>query len=403
MPGRKAKPPRLYLRADDGRWVILDRGKQIGTGCGELDTEGAARALETYLGIRHKPTIGQRDPASIAVADVVTAYAESKKPRTNERERLQHYDELLARCERINEWWGDKLLSAVTTSNCAAYVRWRCAQPRRHGSKLNRPISTGTARRELEDLRSAINAYHRDHLLTAVPVVSLPSKGEGRQDWLTRHLAARLLAACLGYVWDISKNGPATGQNGAPMRRDRSTRTKRRHIARFVLLGLYSGRRENTIRRTQWLPNTTGPWMDLDRMIYHGKGSAEAKTKKRRPPAAIAFRLRPHLRRWARLDRELADKIGAPVLYVVHRSAGGPLRGKIKKGWAGVLADAGLGPEFVRHSLRHTAATWTMQAGTDIWQASGFLGMTPETLWNVYGHHHPDFQQEAAAAYGGKR
>jgi integrase len=45
----------------------------------------------------------------------------------------------------------------------------------------------------------------------------------------------------------------------------------------------------------------------------------------------------------------------------------------------------------VRHSLRHTAATWLMQAGVDL--GSRWLGMTVEQLEANYGHHHPDFQK----------
>jgi len=48
--------------------------------------------------------------------------------------------------------------------------------------------------------------------------------------------------------------------------------------------------------------------------------------------------------------------------------------------------------------LRHTAATWAMQNGADLWQAAGFLGMTVEMLQERYGHHHPDFQADAARA-----
>src|ERR1700738_2785694 len=62
-----------------------------------------------------------------------------------------------------------------------------------------------------------------------------------------------------------------------------------------------------------------------------------------------------------------------------------------------------LGEDVVRHSLRHTAATWQMQAGTDLWEAAGWLGMTVEQLEQNYGHHHPDFQEDAAEAFGGRR
>jgi site-specific recombinase XerD len=45
-----------------------------------------------------------------------------------------------------------------------------------------------------------------------------------------------------------------------------------------------------------------------------------------------------------------------------------------------VRQDAGLGEDIVRHSLRHSAATWLMQAGVDMWEAAGWLGMTVEQL-----------------------
>jgi integrase len=68
--------------------------------------------------------------------------------------------------------------------------------------------------------------------------------------------------------------------------------------------------------------------------------------------------------------------------------------------WDAIVADAGLSTDVVRHILRHTAVTWLMQMGTDPWQAAGWLGMTLEQLQENYGHHHPDFQEDVAAAFG---
>jgi integrase len=70
----------------------------------------------------------------------------------------------------------------------------------------------------------------------------------------------------------------------------------------------------------------------------------------------------------------------------------------VRKGFAAAVKSAGLDKHVTPHTLRHTAATWAMQNGADLWQAAGFLGMTVEMLQERYGHHHPDFQRETADA-----
>jgi integrase len=245
-----------------------------------------------------------------------------------------------------------------------------------------------------------------------VPKITLPPKAEGRHRWLTRNEAARLLGAAIGYVWNNERETWKRKEDGTLLRRERWVIRRRYPAARFCLIGIYSARREETIRRTQWVPTTTHPWMNLDAMVYQGKGALERSTKKRRPPAKIATRLRPHLVRWCRIDHKRSAELraagilknGEQIQFVVNRvNDGQPLAGKIRSAWEGILEDAGLGDDVVRHSLRHTAATWLMQAGVDMWEAAGWLGMTVEQLEANYGHHHPDFQEEAAEAFRGRR
>lgn len=70
----------------------------------------------------------------------------------------------------------------------------------------------------------------------------------------------------------------------------------------------------------------------------------------------------------------------------------------VKTGFGTAVALAGLGDDVVPHTLRHTAATWLMQAGVEMWEAAGFLGMSVEILERVYGHHHPGYLRNAAQA-----
>jgi integrase len=113
------------------------------------------------------------------------------------------------------------------------------------------------------------------------------------------------------------------------------------------------------------------------------------RTKKKRGIIPIPPRLLPHLHR--------VRKRGTDLGYVLHIN--GERIKDIKKGFAAACARAGIA-DVTPHTLKHTAATWLMQSGTDPWQAAGFLSTSVETLLRVYGHHHPDYQRQAAENIG---
>lgn len=122
-------------------------------------------------------------------------------------------------------------------------------------------------------------------------------------------------------------------------------------------------------------------------MLRKEHGTIE--TKKKAPPVRMGARLMAHLRRWKRMD-------GPKAVYVV--SFQGKKISRMDKSWPRTRKKAGL-PEYVTpHVLRHSRATTMMRAGVNPWDAANALGMSLEVLTKVYGHHHPDWQKDAADA-----
>jgi integrase len=220
--------------------------------------------------------------------------------------------------------------------------------------------ATNTVRRELAVLRAAINYAHRCGRITRPVAVELPDRPESRVRWLTREQAARLILAS-------------------------RTKQARLYMPLFVLMGLYTGRRKEAILSLRW------PQVDLEAGRIDFEIAGRRRTKKKRGLIPIPARLLPHLRR--------ARKRGSDLGYVIHIN--GERVGDIKKGFGAACARAGL-EGVTPHVLRHTAATWLMQRGTDMWEASGFLSMSMRTLEQTYGHHHPDFMRKAAENIGSR-
>jgi integrase len=239
-------------------------------------------------------------------------------------------------------------------------------------------VTAGAARRELEDLRAAINHHRREGLCSEVVSVALPPRGNARERWLTRSEAARLLWA----AWRAKQ-----------VMRDKGTRRAvGRHIARFILVGLYTGTRSSAICGAALMPAIGRGHVDLDQGLFYRRAIGRRQTKKRQPPVKLPPRLLAHLRRWERLGiarKSVVEWNGNPVASV-------------RRGFEAAVHSSRLGEEVTPHVLRHTCATWLMQRGVNLWDAAGFLGMTIQQLEQGYGHHHPDYQEQAVAALGGQ-
>ncbi|MBL4893066.1 MAG: hypothetical protein JKX91_14845 [Rhizobiaceae bacterium] len=139
----------------------------------------------------------------------------------------------------------------------------------------------------------------------------------------------------------------------------------------------------------QWLPNLEGGYIDIDKKIMYREPPNAKKTKKRKPPIAIPYRLLNHMKRWHKIDSD-GDAI---IRHVVN------YRGKrvyrINKSWHTFRVDAKLPEWVILHCLRHTSITWLMQSGkVDRVAAEGFYGVSAKVMEEVYLHHHPDHQQE---------
>lgn len=370
---RRAKGPRLYLRpASKTRpafWIVRDGDGQFGTGLGVGASEDEKEAaLAAYLTRKRGQDVSssKRDPSQIPVTDVIAKYVRDKNIPYETDLRIAH----------LRAFWGDKRLSEVTGDNCREYasrrrqqlLEKRIAAAKARGVKRPRiEPSDGAARRELEDLRAAINWHRQEGLHEKIVSVVLPPKTGRRERWLTRPEAAHLILTTWRYVEQSNFRGG-----------DRHTR---RHIARFMIVARYMGSRASVICEAsieKRRPRDRA-WIDLQHGMFYGRPERRAETKKRRQEVPIPARLLAHLRRWQRAGQR----------YVVEWH-GEPVK-RISKAHAAAVAAAGFGADVTPHTWRHSVATWLMQRGADVGEAAQHLAMTEETLLRVYKHHRPGY------------
>ncbi len=338
MPRRNSGARLRFLEKRGCYYIVwTEGGRSRERSTGTTDREQAEQTLAEFIHSRQRFS-GPRDPAQILITDILADYAREHAPETAAPWRIASALKLLI------EFWQGRTVSDISRETCRRYEHYRGRSP-------------GTIRRELGVLRASINHAFREGRLTRPVSVRLPERPEARDRWLTQSEALALYRASM-----------------------REPRV-RLHLPLFILIGLYTGQRKEAILSLRWAQ------VDLHAGLIDFNTPGAKRTNKRRSRLPIPPTLLRRLKR--------ARKHGTELGYVVHEN--GRRLKDIKRGFSTACIRAGLAG-VTPHTLRHTCATWLMQRGVSIWEASGFLGMSRETLERVYGHHHPDFLRSAATA-----
>ncbi|MBP2232867.1 integrase [Azospirillum agricola] len=343
------------------RWYEAGSKRERSTGTGNV--RDAQQALAAFIGERNRPAAAEESqrcgpaaPHELTVTDMLGFYLQHHAPHAAAPERIRYA------IRNLIPWWDGVMVDGVTAGACRRYA-------------LESGRAPATIRRELGTLAAAMTWCVTEGRLTQGGIVVLPPVPKDEQPFLNRAQAAKLLLT----AW---------------RRRQRWKDGEGRlsynlHLPLFILIGLYQGARKEAILGLQWQPNTEGGYVDLDRGFIDFNPIGRAQTKKRRARVPIAARLLP----WLKVARKATRQF-------VIECDGQPIR-DVKISFRNAAIAAGM-QEVHPHTLRHTCVTWLLQDGLDVWQVGGFVGMSPQTVQQVYGHHAPEFMAEAATSRRGK-
>lgn len=216
-----------------------------------------------------------------------------------------------------------------------------------------RGCSAGYTRRIVAVLAAAVHLARKDHLIMDHPLIRRPPAGKSRQRWLTPQEAIRL---------------------------QREAGEASRRLGRFVALALHTGARSEAIYHLTW------DRVDLDKRLIDYTGPGYIETTKRR----VVARMTPMLH--TILDSMPTSERTGFVVGVAS----------IKKSFRTACTRAGLGRDVTPNTLRHTFASWAVQAGVPLMHVARALGhSSTQMVERHYGHLAPDHLGDVADAVAG--
>ncbi|WP_116133279.1 site-specific integrase [Tropicimonas sp. IMCC34043] len=227
-------------------------------------------------------------------------------------------------------------------------------------------VEEPTVRQELSTVLSAWRlARNATPPLTNLPVpeIDLPPASDPREHFISRAEADQLIAAA-----------------------------KKDYLRLFIRLCLATGGRHTAILQLTWSR------VDLEKgtIDLRNKPDRDAtfeRDERGRRKRAARQKPRAHVRvEGLILDELRAARERAASQFVIEHSGNG--LGSVHRGFKAAVIRASLDPDKVTpHVLRHSAITWLVQDGVELYKVAGFAGHSSiRMIEQVYGHHDPAFQ-----------
>ena len=275
-------------------------------------------------------------PARFTIGDLLDRYIEERRELIAAPEALEY------RAKALKISFPYTLARHINADCCRSHINRR----------REKEISDATVRSELSLLSAALRYAVGEGWLEKLPRIILPPAPPPKDRWLHLGEAKKLLRAC-----------------------------RAQHLRLFVIIALYSAARSGAILELTW------DRVDFKHRIIDFNVPNRRRTSKRRAVVPINDSLFSALKR---------AKKRAATEWVIEWG-GKPVK-SIKKAFRGACATAEL-PGVSAHTLRHTAATWMAQEGTNMWEISGVLGHSDSrTTEKNYTKHSPDYLVDAVRA-----
>jgi integrase len=382
---RRRQPPHLIwvkpkytkegkLRAN-GYWAIADGPKRIGTGFGLESRADAEKArLEYEVRLYAEKSAAQvvaengKSARDVLVVDLIKAYLERNKARIEEKsaDRLRDY---LNTVERLIRFWSGKTVYDINEKSIAEYQAT---------ARSGKPLSDNHALREMQDLKAMVNQGIRKGLCELNGHVidwELPDPPPARMEFYSRSEIARL-------IWTAyrARNMAIGGPKG---------HKTSLHVARFILLAVYTGSRAEVVDRARYVETDGHPWIDLERGIFfRAWNGRRVPNNKRAEPVRIPDKLVTMMRRWAKEGDD----------FVRHNKKSGRTRRAFYSLKKRVLS-ADRMEQVNAHTLKHTCASWLVGLGVPYDTVADYISTSPEVVKKHYAHFAPDFHQEVMEAW----
>ena len=345
MPRPRATTPTYTLTRRGQVYYVQwwQDGRANRTSCRTSDLGEARVVREALISTLGTPP----PPISPTIGAVLGGYASARDGKV-------HSQAITYSSRALQRHLRDVPVTSLTARRIDAYGAARRKEgaggaPAKH-RKQARVVSDGTLRRELGVLRAALGWAIKAGWIKDAPPIELPPMQPARDRWLSKEEAGRLFAAA---------QSP--------------------HVRIFLALALFTAGRMTAILELTW--DRVDMAAGLIQLM-----TGVVRKRKRRPRGPIADELRPYL---------VEAQAAATCAHVVEYR-GAPLR-SIKGGIRIATARAKL-PGVTAHVMRHTAATWMVQAGISTAMVARYLGDTEAMVERHYGHHSPDWLRAGSNA-----
>jgi integrase len=332
---------RLYPRGKAGVWWCdfgEVGGQRARRSSGTTDRAAAQEwAAATAASLWRTQRLGE--PARVLWDEAVVAWVA-------DHEHLRSIEDT----RRILRWWSDRLQGHPLADITDSRIRALTLERRRQVIPGGRATSAATSNRHLAHLSAVLHYAHRRGWLAAVPPIAKAHEPAKRIVWITHEQAEQLL-----------RELPA-------------------HLAAMAAFALATGLRESNVRLLTWQQVDTArslAWIHADQ--------AKAGKDMSIPLNVAALEV---LRRQAGQHRRWVFPVPRWTTYAAgraHQVADSPT-GKISsQAWRKACIRAGL-PTLRFHDLRHTWASWHVQAGTPLAVLQELGGWASLAMVQRYAH-----------------